>query len=174
MKYAAIITSGLAQPALPRADPEANDDHEPNRSPLRNAPALQRLAAAGRVGRVVALPPDAPAGFGAALAALLGVDTQETPVSEDDLLGACRGDRSITLPSFEKIHGLSAALVSADPASLGLARLLGITPVRPESGTPTARDLAAIAEAELETADVVVVATPGPDARPRDRRRARR
>jgi len=168
VKYAAIITSGLAEPALPPADPDASDDHELNRSPLRDAPALQRLAAAGRVGRVAALPPDAAPAFGAALAALLGVDTQETPVDEEDLLRASRGERAVALQPFKETHGLTASLVSADPASLGLARLLGMTPVRPESSTPSARDLAAIAEAELETAGVVVVAlpdlTPGPEA----------
>jgi len=166
VKYAAIITSGLAEPVPPRAAPGAHDDHEPNRSPLRDAPAIQRLADAGRIGRVAALPPGAEPDFATALAALLGLDTLQHPISTSDGLRALDGDAAARPPSFKALHGLDASLITADPAALGLARLLDMTPIKPSADEPTLADLAAIAREELETNHAAVVAAPNLERTP--------
>jgi 2,3-bisphosphoglycerate-independent phosphoglycerate mutase len=84
VKYAVIIISGLA--GEPSEDLSGETALE-----AADAPRLRELAASGRVGGVVTLPPGAPESTSIALASLLGIDTSETPTPAGPLLARALG-----------------------------------------------------------------------------------
>ncbi len=84
MKYAVVIISGLAGRA-------SEDLAGETALESADAPRLRELAASGRVGGVVTLPPGAAESTSVALASLLGVDTSRTPTPAGPLLARTLG-----------------------------------------------------------------------------------